>query len=145
MIKGETPRANTTTRYIFPALGLASILSKSTTVTQSMIYASATSLAGALSPAEAAQRQLYPDLARIRDVSVAVAAGVIRAAQAAGVDREVRVRDLDDGQLRRWIRERMYDPHRETENVEREVRSLTGAAEVEKDAAGAATDGRSHL
>lgn len=89
-----------------------------------MIYASATSLSASLNSSETAERWLYPDIARIRNVSVTVAVGVIRAAQEAGVDREVRIRDLDDAELETWIREKMYDPHRETENVEREVRSL---------------------
>lgn len=89
-----------------------------------MIYASATSLSASLNSSEMAERWLYPDIARIRNVSVTVAVGVIRAAQEAGVDREVRIRDLDDAELEAWIREKMYDPHRETENVEREVRSL---------------------
>lgn len=71
---------------------------------------------------------LYPDIARIRDVSVVVAMGVIRAAQKAGVDREVRIRGMGDEGLEKWVRERMYDPHTETAMVEEEVAGVVQGA-----------------
>lgn len=89
-----------------------------------MIYASATSLSTSLNKTEVADQWLYPDIARIRDVSVVVAIGVIRAAQKAGVDREVRIRGLGDEELEKWVRERMYDPHAETAMVEEEVAGM---------------------
>jgi len=98
--------------YVFPGIGLGAILSKSTTITQSMIYASASALSTALTPSERA--------------SVIVARGVIRAAQEAGVDREVRLRGMAEVEVEKWVRERMYDPHGETEGVEREVEALVG-------------------
>ncbi|KAL8864665.1 MAG: hypothetical protein Q9198_009718, partial [Flavoplaca austrocitrina] len=67
---------------------------------------------------------LYPDIARIRDVSVIVAMGVIRAAQEAGVDRETRIKGMKDEELEKWVRSKMYDPHGETRRVEQEVRSF---------------------
>jgi len=110
--------------YVFPGIGLGTILSKATTITQSMIYSSASALSTSLTPSERDQGCLYPAISRIRDVSVVVARGVIRAAQEAGVDREVRLRGMGDEELERWVRERMYDPHTEGEAVEREVRGL---------------------
>lgn len=112
--------------YIFPGVGLGSILSKAITITQSMIYASATSLSTALSSSELSQGLLYPDITRIRDVSVVVAVGVIRAAQEAGVDRETHIRDMTNQELEEWVKGKMYDPHMETEKVEAEVGSLLG-------------------
>ncbi|MCJ1243616.1 hypothetical protein MMC30_000813, partial [Trapelia coarctata] len=114
--------------YVFPGIGLGSILCKATTITQSMIYASATSLSTSLNKAEVADEWLYPDIARIRDVSVVVAMGVIRAAQKAGVDREVRIRGMGDEELEKWVRERMYDPHSETAMVEEEVAGVVMSA-----------------
>lgn len=110
--------------YVFPGIGLGTILSKATVVTQSMVYASAEALSTALSPSETAQSWLYPELARIRDVSVIVAMGVIRAAQEAGVDRETRIKSMKDEELEQWVRSKMYDPHKETQRVESEVLSL---------------------
>lgn len=110
--------------YVFPGIGLGTILSKATIVTQSMIYASANALSTALSATEIAQDWLYPDIARIRDVSVIVAMGVIRAAQEAGVDRETRIKGMKDEELEKWVRSKMYDPHGETRRVEQEVRGF---------------------
>ena len=115
--------------YIFPALGLGAILARATAVTQSMVYASAKALAASLTYSEEQDGWLYPDIARIRDVSAFVAVGVIRAAQAAQVDREPRIREMSDEELEQWVRARMYDPHAEPAHVEREIKAeLQGLA-----------------
>lgn len=110
--------------YVFPGIGLGAILSKSINVTSSMIYASASSLASSLTPSETAQGWLYPDIRRIRDVSVVVTCGVIRAAQKDGVDREIGLRNLGDEELEKYVRERMYEPGRERELLEEELGGL---------------------
>lgn len=86
-----------------------------------MIYASAESLSTTLTPEEREKGWLYPEVARIRDVSVIVARGVIRAAQASHVDRELPLRNLSDEQLDEYIRERMYDPKLEKLLVQEEL------------------------
>lgn len=110
--------------YVFPGIGLGTILSKATTVTQSMIYASATSLSTSLHPLEVEQGWLYPEIGRIRDVSVVVAMGVIRAAQEARVDREQSIKGMGDEELEKWVRSKMYDPLGETKRIEEEVQGL---------------------
>lgn len=110
--------------YVFPGIGLGTILSKATVVTQSMIYASAVSLSESLTPEEVAHGWLYPELDRIRDVSVSVAVGVIRAAEKAGVARETHIDSLNDSELEAWVRSKMYEPEAETKRVEDEVRSM---------------------
>ena len=111
--------------YVFPGIGLGTILSKATMVTQSMIYAAAISLNVALNESEVSQGLLYPQIERIRDVSVKVAVGVIRAAEAAGVDRETQLKDVGEAQLEKWVRSKMYDPHTEAKREEQEVASFT--------------------
>ncbi|KAK5015033.1 hypothetical protein LTR39_002830 [Cryomyces antarcticus] len=69
--------------YVFPGIGLGAILSKAVNVTQDMIYASAEALSTALNEQEVAAGWLYPDIRRIREVSVVVTRGVIRAAPSA--------------------------------------------------------------
>ncbi|MCJ1287996.1 hypothetical protein MMC26_007349 [Xylographa opegraphella] len=125
--------------YVFPGIGLGTILSKATTVTQSMIYASATSLSTSLNKQEVSDGWLYPEIGRIRDVSVVVAMGVIRAAQEAGVDREVRIKNMGDEELEKWVRSKMYDPHSETKVIEDEVSGMAGG-----DQQGLSTE-KSHL
>ena len=129
--------------YVFPGIGLGTILSQATTITQSMIYASATSLSYSLLPNETSQGWLYPEIARIRDVSVVVAMGVIRAAQKAGVDREQSIKGMGDEELEKWVRAKMYHPMQETERVEEEVKTFGTSNGVNGTAKGAR--GPSHL
>jgi malate dehydrogenase (oxaloacetate-decarboxylating)(NADP+) len=108
--------------YVFPGIGLGAILCKAVNITQDMIYASGEYLSRALNEQEAAAGYLYPEISRIREVSVVVTRGVIRTAQQNGVDRELSMRALTDEELDRYIEARMYDPFKETENIEREIK-----------------------
>ena len=110
--------------YVFPGIGLGAILSKAVQVTDSMIYASGSALPTMISDHEKTLSLLYPSITRIRDVSARVALYVIRAAQKDNVDRLHHLRDMDDEELEKWIKEKMYDPHKETEELESEVRDI---------------------
>ncbi|KAH7091258.1 hypothetical protein FB567DRAFT_436171 [Paraphoma chrysanthemicola] len=114
--------------YVFPGIGLGAILSQAVSITQDMIYASAESLSTSLNKQEVADGWLYPDIRRIREVSVVVTRGVIRAAQKNGVDRATELRNLDDASLDAFIKEKMYDPFNERENVGDEVNQLIATA-----------------
>ncbi|KAF8649182.1 hypothetical protein AX16_005980 [Volvariella volvacea WC 439] len=96
--------------YIFPGLGLGAILSKASSVTDSMVEASSLGLADSLTEEERADGLLYPRVERIRDISALIAKQVIRAAQKAGVDRHTALRDMNDQQLLAFIKQRMWDP-----------------------------------
>lgn len=89
-----------------------------------MIYASGEALSTALTAEEVDMGFLYPDISRIREVSVVVARCVIRAAQADRVDREPQLDDLSDAEMETWIKSRMYDPHVQSELIKREVEDL---------------------
>ena len=93
-----------------------------------MIYASAESLSTSLNKQEVADGWLYPDIRRIREVSVVVTRGVIRAAQKNGVDRAIELRELTDAQLDSYIKEQMYNPYNERENIGDEVNQLIATA-----------------
>ncbi|CAD0083189.1 unnamed protein product [Aureobasidium vineae] len=110
--------------YVFPGVGLGAILSKAVNVTQSMIYASGKALSESLLPEEIEKNWMYPDIRRIREVSVVVTCGVIRAAQEAGVDRELGLRNMDDKALTEYVQKRMYDPFTEGKKVQDEVKEL---------------------
>ncbi|KAK4898224.1 hypothetical protein LTR27_004231 [Elasticomyces elasticus] len=110
--------------YVFPGIGLGAILSKAVSVTQNMIYASAEALSTSLLPEEVKENWLYPDIRRIREVSVEVTRGVIRAAQADKVDRELALRNISDEELDDFIRNRMYDPYHEHDKVNEELKEL---------------------
>ena len=110
--------------FVFPGIGQGAILSKSVKVTQQMIYASGEALSETLTAEEIGRGLIYPDINRIRAVSVIVTRQVIRAAQADNVDRLLELRDLSDSELDRWIRTKMYDPHAEIGHLETEVADL---------------------
>lgn len=67
--------------YIFPGIGLGTILSKAKHVTDSMVEQASIALAGSLNADESANELMYPRLTRIRDISAMIALAVIRAAQ----------------------------------------------------------------
>ncbi|KAJ1566214.1 hypothetical protein HK405_010730 [Cladochytrium tenue] len=115
--------------YIFPALGLGSVLSKASRVTDDMIYASAVSLADTLNEEERKAGLLYPRLDRIRGISAVVSRDVILAAVRGGVaqskyvlnlygtrpgDSAPAASDVDDAwkasELLDWTRGMMYEP-----------------------------------
>lgn len=68
--------------YIFPGIGLGSILCKARHVTDSMVEHAAIALSTALVPDEHDAGLVYPRLGRIRDISAKIALAVIRRAQA---------------------------------------------------------------
>lgn len=85
------------------------------------IYEAGASLSTALTQSEIDAGSLYPEIERIREVSVVVARGVIRAAQKEKLDRQLAIREVDDETLDEYIRERMYDPWKEEEGLVEEV------------------------
>ncbi|EKD14886.1 uncharacterized protein L3040_003898 [Drepanopeziza brunnea f. sp. 'multigermtubi'] len=100
--------------YVFPGIGLGSILCKTANITQEMIYASAVALSTAITTSELNDGRLYPELCRIRECSVIVAREVIRQSQRQNLDGEKSLRDLSDADLDAWIRSKMYDPTKES-------------------------------
>ncbi|KAG8947900.1 hypothetical protein FRC03_000896, partial [Tulasnella sp. 419] len=96
--------------YVFPGIGLASILCEAAKVTNGMIEKAAMSLAGSLTTEEIADGLIYPRLIRIREVSARIALGVIRQAQNERVDQNASLRDLSDDDLLAYIKRKMWEP-----------------------------------
>ncbi|CAK5261923.1 unnamed protein product [Mycena citricolor] len=96
--------------YIFPGLGLGSILARCSSVTDSMVEASSLGLANSLTPQEEAMGLLYPQIERIREISGGIAVQVIRAAQEAGVDRYPELRKMSDAELLKFVSGKMWTP-----------------------------------
>lgn len=99
---------------MFPGIGLGAILCKASRITDNMIYASGAALPELLTPEEVGMGLLYPQLERIREVSVRVAREVIRAAQRDGVDQKSDdgLKGMSDEELDEWVMGRMYDPYK---------------------------------
>lgn len=84
------------------------------------IYAAAIAINAAINQDELEKGMLYPDITRIREVSVTVARQVIRQAQKQKLDGEKSIRSLTDSQMDAWIKERMYDPSSQNNRTEQQ-------------------------
>ena len=96
--------------YIFPGLGLGTILSQASKVTDAMILTASESLASCVTEEEFSRGLLYPDVSRIRAVSLDIARDVIRTAQKEGVDGKKELRSLNDTELESYIKNKIYNP-----------------------------------
>lgn len=91
--------------YIFPGVGLGAIASRATRISDRMFMAAARTLADMVSDEDLAQGSLYPPLARIRDVSRAIATAVAECAYADNTAGKTRPADVGAD-----VRAQMYDP-----------------------------------
>ncbi|KAG6814269.1 hypothetical protein H0H92_015384 [Tricholoma furcatifolium] len=118
--------------YIFPGVGMGTILSKARHVTDSMVEQASIALAQSLTQEEVNSDLVYPRLARIRDISARIALAVIRAAQkdvrtclvqsplaghltydvlwTQGVDENSIFRNLSDEALLDYIKAKQWQP-----------------------------------
>ncbi len=91
--------------YIFPGVGLGVIASEATRVTDEMFYIAARILADLVTEEDLQMGRLYPDLKRIREVSLRIATGVAEVAFARNLTHMLRPADLTA-----HIRAVMFDP-----------------------------------
>ncbi|KAF9242568.1 hypothetical protein BU15DRAFT_43689 [Melanogaster broomeanus] len=96
--------------YIFPGIGLGSILSKARHVSDAMVERAAIALSSSLNADEEAAGLVYPRLARIRDISAGIAFAVIRQAQKEKLDENTYLRALSDADLLGLIWDKMWQP-----------------------------------
>jgi malic enzyme len=80
--------------FVFPALGLGSLLAEATEVTDDMITRAADALAGQITEDELARGLLYPDVSRLREISAVSAAAVCEEAFGGGLARAERPADF---------------------------------------------------
>ncbi|KAK9434945.1 Malic enzyme, NAD-binding protein [Metarhizium brunneum] len=117
---------------VFPGIGLGCILSRARLLTDKMLVAAVQAVA-AMSPAlRDPTAPLLPDVGDVRDVSLQVAMGIVKAAVQEGVATEDGI-PSDDHQLREWIRVQMWEPrYRDLEKVEMEGAGRTARGELRK-------------
>lgn len=94
---------------VFPGIGLGSVLSRASLVTDKMLVAAVEGVASLSPVLEDDTAPLLPDVDVVRDVSVRVARNVIKAAVAEDVATEKGI-PVNDAELDEWIREQMWEP-----------------------------------
>ena len=91
--------------YIFPGIGLGVVVSQARHVTDEMFAAAARTLALEVSEADLELGRVYPALARIREVSLAIATAVAKVAYDRGLAGSPEPEDIEGR-----IREEMFEP-----------------------------------
>ncbi|KAI8343495.1 malic enzyme [Chlamydoabsidia padenii] len=107
--------------YIFPGLGLGTLVAKSKLVSDGMIFAAAEGLASTLSLDDLEQGAIYPSLTRIREVSIKVAMAVCRQALDENLVTNPALLELAqqqssqslDQSLLKYIEDSMWDPNQD--------------------------------
>ena len=86
-------------------MGLGAVVAEATEVTDAMFLAAARALAKSVRPEDLAPGAVYPPLASIRDVSLAIAVAVAEVAYDTGLARAPRPVSLSE-----HVAAQMYDP-----------------------------------
>lgn len=126
--KREIAECNNSTT--FPGIGLGVVLSRAKLLTTEMLVAAVKALAAQAPALKDPDAGLLPDIVDVRDISVKIAAGVIKQAVQDGVAQEKGI-PSDDEELEEWISEQMwtaeYRPLRKVD-VEGASRAAKGEA-----------------
>jgi malic enzyme len=91
--------------FIFPGLGLGTLLSRSRRVSDGMISAAARALADAVLDSELAEGLLYPSTERLREVTRAVTSSVMQRARDEGIGES-----FTDAEIAQRITASMWEP-----------------------------------
>jgi len=92
----------------FPGIGLGAVLSRARLITPKMLVAAVKSLAAQAPALKDPGAALLPDVTHVRDISVQIAAAVIKAAVIDGLAQKKDI-PTQDQDLVAWIREQMWD------------------------------------
>ncbi len=91
--------------FIFPGVGLGTILSEASEVPDSFFMVAAKTLAECITPDRLDQGALYPDQSKLREISARIAANIIREAKRLNIARTVPPGDIDQ-----FVHESMWYP-----------------------------------
>lgn len=114
-----------------PGIGLGVVLSRAKLLTTEMLVAAVKSLAAQSPALKDDNAGLLPDVGDVREISIKIAAAVIKQAVKEDLHQEQNI-PSDEADLEKWIREQMWVPeYRELRKV-----SIEGASRAAKGEAG---------
>jgi malate dehydrogenase (oxaloacetate-decarboxylating)(NADP+) len=91
--------------FIFPGIGLGAVVCGAKKITDEMFFTAAKTLAHIVTEEELAAGTIYPDLGKIRQISLAIASAVCRLAWEQGLAHYAEPEDI-----REYVRQCMYHP-----------------------------------
>ena len=91
--------------FIFPGIGLGALISEAHEITDRMFLAAAHTLVKCVTENDLKEGAIYPDQAKLREVSAEIAASVVREARDSGVGKLVR-----DSDVEKIVHESMWFP-----------------------------------
>lgn len=94
--------------YCFPGISFGAVACKAATLPEAFFFAAAEAVALSLTAEDMAQDRVVPHLARIRQVGLNVATGVVLKAQELGLAQRTVGADADE--VRRVLAAEMWDP-----------------------------------
>ncbi|THU61306.1 hypothetical protein C4D60_Mb07t21900 [Musa balbisiana] len=103
--------------YLFPGIGLGTLLSGARVISDGMLQAAAQCLASYMKEEEVLNGIIYPSISSIRDITKEVAAAVVR--EAVAEDLAEGYRDMDPQELKKltqdetvaYVKKNMWEPH----------------------------------
>lgn len=126
--KREIAECNNSTT--FPGIGLGAVLSRAKLMTPSMLVAAIKALAAQAPALKDPDAGLLPDVEDVREISVKIAAAVIKQAVEEGLNQEKSIPAKDED-LDEWIREQMWDAeYRPLRKVSKEQASRAAKGEA---------------
>lgn len=105
--KYEVAECNNSTT--FPGIGLGAVLSRTKLMSPPLLVAATKALAAQAPALKDPNAGLLPDVTDVREISVKIAAAVIKKAVEEGLAQETGI-PTDDDELQEWIRAQMWDP-----------------------------------
>jgi len=115
----------------FPGIGLAAVLARTKLMTPSLLVAAVKALAAQAPALKDPNAGLLPDVTEVRQISVKIAAAVIKKAVEEGLAQEKDIPTADENELEEWIRVQMWDAeYRPLRKVEAETASAEAKGEA---------------
>lgn len=106
MTNNVTAECNNST--CFPGIGLGAVLSQCRLMSKKMLVAAVEALKAESPALKDSDKPLLPDVQNVREISVNIAAAVIKCAVKEGLAQQEGIPD-EDSELREWIQAQMWE------------------------------------
>ncbi|KAK6539246.1 NAD-dependent malic enzyme, mitochondrial, variant 2 [Orbilia ellipsospora] len=115
---------------VYPGIGLGCVLSRASTLSDSMLIAAVHALAAQSPALKDPNAGLLPDVGQVRDISMKVACAVIGQAVKEGVATNEDI-PTDEDQVEEWVKVQMWDPvYKQLKKVDRATASRDARGQV---------------